>query len=599
MDRTPTAYAPGFVARPRLADHSADTRMLLLATMALVVGTGGAASAWLLIHLIAIVVNLSWFGRVSAEPALILDNTLGLFGIAIPVIGSAIVGLMARYGSDKIRGHGIPEAIEAILYGQSKLSPKVAILKPLSSAISIGTGGPFGAEGPIIMTGGAIGSIFAQRFRLTAAERKTLLVAGAAAGMTGIFGTPIAAILLAIEVLLFEWKPRSFVPVVVAVLTALAWRPLMVGEGPLFPFAASISIDAITLLLAALLGVAAGFIAAALSSALYRIEDGFHALPVHWMWWPALGAIVVGIGGVIEPRVLGAGYNSIQDLLDGSLAIKAMLLLLVVKAVVWLIALGSGTSGGILAPLLILGGAFGGLAGLVLPGDPGVWAMMGMAGVMAAAMRAPLTAALFAVELTGHFAALPATAATAGAAYSVAVLILKRSILTEKISRRGRHILQEYSVDPLAIAQADQIMTRDPLTLAEDMPIAEAIRFFEQAEHRSYPVVDENNRPIAIASRSDALRWRQAELGEDVTLADQLSDSSLPVVHPATPATDVANLMIAEDMGRICVVDPQSGALIGIIARRNLLNARAGKLREERERSAHEARLAWLRGGRK
>jgi H+/Cl- antiporter ClcA len=598
MDRTPTAYAPGFVARPRLADHSADTRMLLLAAMALVVGTGGAASAWLLIHLIAIVVNLAWFGRLSAEPALIVDNTLGLFAIAVPVIGSAIVGLMARYGSDKIRGHGIPEAIEAILYGQSKLSPKVAILKPLSSAISIGTGGPFGAEGPIIMTGGAIGSIFAQRFRLTAAERKTLLVAGAAAGMTGIFGTPIASILLAIEVLLFEWKPRSFVPVVVAVLTALAWRPLMVGEGPLFPFDADISIDATTLVLSALLGVLAGFVAAGLSNALYRIEDGFHALPVHWMWWPALGAIVVGIGGVIDPRVLGAGYNNIQDLLDGSLALKAMLLLLVVKGVVWLIALGSGTSGGILAPLLIIGGAFGGLVGLVLPGDPGVWAMMGMAGVMAAAMRAPLTGALFAVELTGHFAALPATAATAGAAYSVAVLILKRSILTEKISRRGRHILQEYSVDPLAIAQADQIMTREPLTLAEDLSIPEAIRFFEQAEHRSYPVVDENNRPIAIASRSDALRWRQAELGEDVTLGDQLSDKSLPVVHPETPATDVANLMIAEDMGRICVVDPKSGALIGIIARRNLLNARAGKLREERERSAHEARLAWLRGQR-
>ncbi|HVI98823.1 MAG TPA: chloride channel protein [Sphingomonas sp.] len=588
MDRSSIAAAPVVARAPRLADHSADRRMLLLGGMALVVGTGGAASAWLLLHLIAIVINLAWFGRLSAEPALILDNTLGIAGIAIPVIGSAIVGLMARYGSDKIRGHGIPEAIEAILYGQSRLSPKVAILKPLSSAISIGTGGPFGAEGPIIMTGGAIGSIFAQRFRLTAAERKTLLVAGAAAGMTGIFGTPIAAILLAIEVMLFEWKPRSFVPVVVAALTALAWRPYLVGEGPLFPFEAAITIDTTILLIAALLGVLTGFIAAGLSSALYRIEDGFHALPVHWMWWPALGAVVVGIGGIIEPRVLGAGYNSIQDLLDGSLALKAMLLLLVVKGVVWLVALGSGTSGGILAPLLILGGAVGGIVGLWLPGTPGAWAMMGMAGVMAAAMRAPLTAALFAVELTGHFDALPATAATAGAAYAVAVLVLKRSILTEKISRRGRHVLQEYSVDPLAIAQADQIMTRDPRTLAEDMPIAEAIRFFEQAEHRSYPVVDKEGRPIAIASRADALRWRQAELAPDFTLGEQMSDRSMPVVHPATPATDIANLMIAEDMGRICVVDPESGVLIGLIARRNLLTARAGTVREEQERSARK-----------
>ncbi|RIA35385.1 H+/Cl- antiporter ClcA [Hephaestia caeni] len=584
---------------PRLADHSADTRMLLLAGMALVVGTGGAASAWLLLHLIAIVTNLAWFGRFSVEPALIIDSTLGVAALLIPIVGSVIIGLMARFGSDKIRGHGIPEAIEAILYGQSKLSSKVAILKPLSSAISIGTGGPFGAEGPIIMTGGAIGSIFAQRFRLTAAERKTLLVAGAAAGMTGIFGTPIAAILLALEVLLFEWKPRSFVPVVVAVLTALAWRPYLVGEGPLFPFDASFAIDTTTLVLAALTGLLTGFVAAGLSSALYRIEDGFHALPVHWMWWPALGAVVVGIGGVIEPRVLGAGYNSIQDLLDGSLALKAMLLLLAVKAVVWLVALGSGTSGGILAPLLIIGGAFGGLIGLMLPGGPGPWAMIGMTGVMAAAMRAPLTAALFAVELTGHFDALPATAATAGAAYAVAVLILKRSILTEKISRRGRHILQEYSVDPLAIAQADQIMTPAPETLAEDMPIVDAIRFFEQAQHRSYPVIDAQGLPIAIASRADALRWRQTNLAEGVTLGELLSDGSMPVVHPATPATDIANLMIAEDMGRICVVDPQSGALIGIIARRNLLSARAGKLREERERGAHETRLAWKRGEKK
>ena len=570
---------------PRLADHSADRRMLMLAAMALVVGTGGAASAWLLLHLIAIVTNLAWFGRVSADTVLVADSHLGLWTIAIPVIGSVIVGLMARYGSDKIRGHGIPEAIEAILYGESRLSPKVAILKPISSAISIGTGGPFGAEGPIIMTGGAIGSIFAQRFRLTAVERKTLLVAGASAGMTGIFGTPIAAVLLAIEVMLFEWKPRSFVPVVVAALTALAWRPWLVGSGPLFPFHGTLPIDATMLLLATSFGVVAGFVAAALSSGLYRIEDAFHRLPVHWMWWPAIGAVVVGIGGLIEPRVLGAGYNSIQDLLDGSFALKALIVLLVVKGVVWLVALGSGTSGGILAPLLILGGALGGIVGLWLPGGPGAWALLGMAGVMGSAMRAPLTGAIFAVELTGHFAALPATTATACAGYAVAVLVLKRSILTEKISRRGRHIMQEYGVDPLALAQAEQIMTTDPETLPGSLPVRDAIAFFETAKHRSYPVVDAANRPIAVASRSDALRWRLVELEEDVTLGDRLSDGSLPVVDPATPAADIATLMINENIGRICVVDPRSGALIGLIARRNLLQARAGQVRQEQDRT--------------
>ena len=557
----------------------------MLAAMAMAVGTGGALSAWLLLHLIAIVINLAWFGRVSAEPALIVDAATGPLVIVVPVIGSVIIGLMARFGTDKIRGHGIPEAIETILYGESRLSVKVALLKPISSAISIGSGGPFGAEGPIIMTGGAIGSLFAQRFHLSAAERKTLLVAGAASGMTAIFGTPVAAILLAVEVMLFEWKPRSFVPVVVASLTALAWRPSLIGSGALFAFPGAMSTDARQLVLAAGLGIVAGFAAALFSISLYRIEDGFHRLPIHWMWWPALGAVVVGIGGLIDPRVLGAGYGNIQDLLDGSLALKAMLLLLVVKAIVWLVALGSGTSGGILAPLLILGGALGGILGQWLPGAPGGWALLGMAGVMSAAMRAPLTAALFAVELTGHFEALPQTVAASGAAYAVAVLIMKRSILTEKIARRGRHILQEYSIDPLALAQAGQIMTDAPETLPEAMPIADAIVFFEDAKHRSYPVVDAHGKPIALASRADALRWRRADFASDVTLGDQISDGSLPVVLPESPASDVANLMIADDIGRVCVVSPDDGRLLGIIARRNLLQPRAGSVRDERHRA--------------
>ncbi len=581
-----TATSPDAIVahQPRLADHSADWRMLVLAAMALAVGTGGAASAWVLVHLIALVTNFAWFGRVSGATSQIVDARLGVMTVAVPVIGSLIVGLMARFGSDKIRGHGIPEAIETILYGESRLSLKVAILKPISSAISIGSGGPFGAEGPIIMTGGAIGSLFAQCFRLTAAERKTLLVAGAAAGMTGIFGTPVAAILLAVEVMLFEWKPRSFVPVVVASLTALGWRPLLIGGGAMFPFAGTMPATAPILALAVGLGLVSGLMAVALSTALYRIEDLFHRLPVHWMWWPALGAVVVGIGGLIDPRVLGAGYGNIQALLDGSLVLKAILLLLVVKAVVWLVALGSGTSGGVLAPLLILGGALGGIAGQWLPGGSGGWALVGMAGVMSAAMRAPLTAAIFAVELTGHFAALPDTLATAGAAYAVAVLTMKRSILTEKISRRGRHVLQEYSVDPLALAQAGQIMSRTPQTLAEQMLVRDAIRFFEaEARHRSYPVVDAEGRPLGLASRADALRWRQAEI-DDATLGEQVSDRSLPVVHPDSPASDVANLMISEDIGRVCVVAPDTSRLIGIIARRDLLQPRAGSLRQERVR---------------
>jgi H+/Cl- antiporter ClcA len=575
----------GNVHATRLADHSADRRMLVLIAMALVTGTGGAGAAWVLLKLIALVTNLVWYQRLSAESLPIAAVAAGPLVIA-PVVGALIIGVMARFGSDKIRGHGIPEAIEAILYGESRLSPKVALLKPISSAISIGSGGPFGAEGPIIMTGGAIGSLFAQQFHLTAAERKTLLVAGAAAGMTAIFGTPLAAILLAVEVMLFEWKPRSFVPVVVSVLTALAWRPLLIGSGPLFAFTGALGETGSVLALAALLGCLCGAVASLLSTMLYRIEDGFHRLPVHWMWWPAIGAVAVGIGGLIEPRVLGAGYQNIQDLLDGHLLLNAMVVLFAAKAIVWLIALGSGTSGGILAPLLIIGGALGGIAGHWLPGGPGPWAMIGMAGVMSASMRAPLTSAIFTVELTGHFTALPATVAASGAAFAVAVLVLKRSILTEKVSRRGRHISQEYSIDPLALGLAGDLMTPRPETLPEDMTIADALAFFETgARHRSYPVIDRAGRPIGLASRSDALRWAQGEGDLDEPIGEQLSDRSLPVVTRMTPANQVANLMITENVGRICVVDSKTGALLGIVARRDLLRSRAEHLRAERERT--------------
>jgi H+/Cl- antiporter ClcA len=568
-------------ARP-LGDHSADLRMVMLTAAAIPVGAGAALGAWLLIRLIAVATNLFWFARLSANSVEITDAHLGLLTVAIPVIGGLLIGLMARFGSEKIKGHGIPEAIEAILYGESRLSLKVALLKPLSSAISIGSGGPFGAEGPIIMTGGAIGSLFAQRFRLSAAERKTLLVAGAAAGMTGIFGTPLASILLAVEVLLFEWKPRSFVPVVTAVLVSFACRPALLGSGALFPFPA-IALDwwqAATGSLAT--GILAGLEAALLSVALYKVEDIFHRLPIHWFWWPALGGVVVGLGGLIDAHVLGAGYSNIQSLLDGSMTLRVVLALLVVKAVVWLIALGSGTSGGVLAPLLILGGALGVALGQFLPGPSGFWAMAGMAGIMSGAMRAPLTGAFFAVEVTGHFADLPAMTAASVGAYAVSVLIMRRSILTEKIARRGRHILQEYTVDPLDFLQAEQVMTRDPETLPGDMPIRDVVAYFaDQATHRSYPVVAKDDRLLGLVSRSDALRWQVERSLLDTPLADELSDASQPMAYRHSPIGEVADLMVETGIGRVPIVDPDTGRVVGILSRHDLLKARGERRRAE------------------
>jgi H+/Cl- antiporter ClcA/CBS domain-containing protein len=559
---------------------------MILAAAAMVIGGGAACGAWLLINMIAIATNLFWFSRLSIARVDPVDAHRGVAVVVIPIIGSLMVGLLARFGSDKIKGHGIPEAIEAILYGESRLSLKVAILKPLSSAISIGSGGPFGAEGPIIMTGGAIGSLFAQCFHLSAAERKTLLVAGAAAGMTGIFGTPLAAILLAIEVLLFEWKPRSFVPVVVAVLVSLGIRPLLLGSGPLFPFASTtMQVWWQTGGIALGLGIVLGIEAAILSSLLYRIEDLFHRLPLHWMWWPALGAMVVGMGGLVDAHVLGAGYANIQALLDGSLTARVVLALLVVKAAVWLVALGSGTSGGVLAPLLILGGALGALVGQCLPGVVGFWALIGMAGIMSGAMRAPLTGAIFVVELTGHFDALPSTIAASAGAYAVSVLIMRRSILTEKIARRGRHVLQEYTVDPFNFLQSAQVMTGDPDTLPGDMSVRAAIDYFgTTATHRSYPVIDRGGRLLALVSRSDALRWQVEGMSSETSLADAMSDASQPFAYPHSPIGEVADLMVTTGVGRIPIVDVETARVVGILSRHDLLKARSTGTRAEYRR---------------
>lgn len=572
--------------RRSLADFRADRRILLLAAMALVVGSGGAFAAWALVRLIALVSNLVWFGRFAAEAIPLGEAARTPWMVAAPVLGGLVIGLMARFGSEKIRGHGIPEAIEAILIGESRLSPKVAVLKPLSSAISIGTGGPFGAEGPIIMTGGAIGSLFAQFFHLSATERKTLLVAGAAAGMTGIFGTPAAAVLLAVELLLFEWRPRSFIPVVAAVAAACCWRPMLFPTGPLFPFSQAIALPWWGLIACGGAGVIAGLQSALLTKCLYALEDAFERLPIHWMWWPALGGLVVGLGGLIEPRALGVGYDVISGLLNDRFVVSAVVAILLVKAGIWLVALSSGTSGGVLAPLLMLGGALGWLVGLALPGDPGFWALLGMAAMLGGTMRAPLTGAIFAVELTGDMRNLAPLLVASASAYAVTVLLLKRSILTEKIARRGGHVSRDYAVDPFELTRVAQVMLREVVTLSADMTLPEAVAVLQQGGHRVYPVIDAAGRPVGLVSRGDALRWVTEGGHAGERLADYVSDAGLARTYP-DEVTAAVDLMISADQGRLPVVDPQTGALVGLLTRRHLLQVRAEVNRAEGERRAY------------
>ena len=585
---TRSSHAARTTSTPRrLADFTTDPRTLTLVAMALAVGTAGAAAAWILVKLIALVTNLVWFGRLSTAATTMVGIPRNLWMVAAPALGGLIIGLMARYGTSKIRGHGIPEAIETILIGNSRIGLKVAILKPLSSAIAIGTGGPFGAEGPIIMTGGALGSLFAQFFDLSAAERKTLLVAGAVAGMTTIFGTPVAAVLLAVELLLFEWKPRSFIPVSIAAIVAISWRPLLFGTGPLFPYDTVPLLPWWGLLPCVGLGIICGLQSGLFTVLLYKLEDGFERLPIHWMWWPILGGLVVGLGGLLEPRALGVGYDVIEDLMHNRMAAGAVLLLLAVKAVIWLVALSSGTSGGVLAPLLILGGALGWLVGLALPGDPSFWALLAMAAMLGGTMRAPLTGALFAVELTGNVHILAPLLAATVASYAVTVLLLKRSILTEKIARRGQHITREYSIDPYELTRASEIMVTAVETLPASMPIDEVVALFVSPEnkHLGYPIVDAEGRFVGTVTRSDALRWRMEASDDGATLHDKISDAAACVAHPDDVVGHVADLMIANDAGQIAIVDPVTAKLRGIITGKDLLRIRRTTGVSERERA--------------
>jgi chloride channel protein, CIC family len=473
--------------RDGLGDFTTTTRMLRIAAMAAVVGAIAALVAWVLVQLIQTITALAYFHTLSAVGLPPSQNRLGLWAVLVPIAGGLIVGLLARFGSEKIRGHGIPEAMEAILIGRSRLSAKVAVLKPTASAIAIGTGGPFGAEGPIIMTGAAFGSVFAQAFHLSDTERKTLLVAGAAAGMAAIFAAPVAAVLLAVELLLFEWKPSSFVPVAVAATIGAALRVPLLGGGAVFPGTAHAALSMGGLVAGLGVGIVAGLGSTVITKLCYACEDGFAKLPIHWMWWPAIGGVVVGIGGLFAPRALGVGYDVIGDLFNGNLIGGAALGLLIAKAIMWSFALGSGTSGGVLAPLLIMGGAMGAIEASVIPGhDAGLWAMIGMAAMMGGTTRAPLTSVVFLLELTHEINLLPGLLIACVAAYTVTVLLMRRDILSEKIARRGHHVNREYVVNPLAQFRVSQVM-HPP----EDSPVVLRTELAESEEELAVAYPDE------------------------------------------------------------------------------------------------------------
>src|SRR5436190_2036340 len=508
------------VAETQRGDFTANPRVLVVTLMAVCIGVASAFVALALTRLISLFTNLFYYGRLSAgELSSPAANHLGIWALFIPIIGGLIIGLMARYGSEKIRGHGIPEALEAILIGQSRMEARVALLKPLSSALSIGTGGPFGAEGPIIMTGGAFGSLFAQGFHMSSAERKTLLVAGAAAGMSAIFSTPIAAVLLAVELLLFEWKPRSFIPVASAAAVAGALRVPLMGVGPVFATRAHLPLAPLALLSALALGLIAGFGSGLLTRLVYASEDFFAKLPIHWMWWPAFGG----------PWLPG--------------------------------------------------------------GDPGVSAALGMGAMLGGTMRAPFTAIAFMLEVTHDVNLLPAMLVACVAADAVTVLLMKRSILTEKMARRGHHVMREYIVNPLHLMRVADVMEKDVPTVPASLPIEGLFqRLAEEdpvmARRHEWAVVDDAERLVGLVTRGDLVRALEREDSEGATILD-LGSRRLVVTHTDELLEEATAKMIANDIGRLPVVDRADPTrLVGLLGRAGVMAVWLHATREEQTRDS-------------
>lgn len=573
-----------------LGDFTANWRLLPITLLAVIIGVVCAFVALALLRLIGFFTNVFYFGRLSSALVSPVGNHLGIYSVFVPIVGALIIGVMAKYGSERIRGHGIPEAIESILLNGSRIEPKVAFLKPVSSAISIGSGGPFGAEGPIIMTGGAFGSLIAQLFHLTSAERKTLLVAGAAGGMSATFASPVAAVLLAVELLLFEWKPRSLIPVAMSSAVAAVVRRYLLGLGPLFPVPAHpLFIGPKGLLGCALVGLLAGVLSALLTVSVYAAEDGFQRLKIHWMWWPAIGGVAIGLGGLVFPQALGVGYDTIAALLRGDVTTKVILGVLIVKWFIWAVSLGSGTSGGVLAPLLMMGGALGGLEAMFLPdGGAGFWPLISMGAILGGTMRSPFTSVVFAFELTHDANVFLPLLVASVVAHAFTVLTLKRSILTEKVARRGYHLSREYAVDPLEILFVREVMRTKVAVLPATAKLADiwqSLRTERRQEQRLLPVVGPHAELVGVLTRHKI--YERVEQDHDLALRStlgELAQKETIAAYPDEPLRAVVYRMAEKAVTRMPVVERGTRKFLGLVSLNDLLKARARHLEEERRR---------------
>ncbi|HEU4566018.1 MAG TPA: chloride channel protein [Gemmatimonadaceae bacterium] len=575
-------------------------RIAYISLLAIPLAAAAALAAQLLTALIGLITNISFYGRLSTRFVSPAGNQLGPLVIIVPVLGAIIVGLMARYGSPAIRGHGIPEAMENVLLNESRIPARVTLLKPLSAAVSIGTGGPFGAEGPIIATGGALGSLVGQVLHVTTDERKTLLASGAAAGMAATFGSPVSAVLLAIELLLFEYRPRSLIPVALASAAATGVRMAFNGSAPVFPMPEITEPSGTALVTYILLGALIGLAAVWITRGLYAVEDAFEHLPVHWMWWPAIGAVVVGVIGFIAPRTLGVGYDNIEQIVSGDIVGRALLVLVALKLISWAVALGSGTSGGTLAPLFTIGGGLGALAGGALSSvvprlgvDARIAALVGMAAIFAGASHALLASVVFAFETTRQPLGLLPLLGGCTAAYLISRLMMRHSIMTERLARRGTLVRTEYSADYLAQVAVRDVASEEVVTVAADEPLAEVRKWILSrapgSSHQGFPVVDAAGVLVGVVTRRDIL----ADHDGAGTVRDVITRPPA-VVFPDNSLREAADHMVRMGVGRLPVVERgEPWRPVGIITRSDLLEAHERRLKasELRKRSGRQRKV--------
>ena len=567
-------------------------RLLYISLLAVTIGVSISCISKGLVLLINLFTNLSFYHHFSIESTSPSGNTYGLLVILIPVIGGVIVGLMSLYGSKAIRGHGIPEAMEQILVNKSKIRPSITYLKPLSAAISIGTGGPFGAEGPIIATGGALGSTIGQLLKISPQERKVLLATGATAGMSAIFGSPIAAIFLAIELLLFEFSPRSIIPVTLACITGTAGHHLLFEAGPVFPMPFVNIPSNIGVAAYSFIGVVIGFLSALVTKVVYFIEDSFEKLPVHWMWWPAIGGWIVGVVGYFAPRTLGVGYDNITELLSGKLTLQVVVMLCFMKFISWAFALGSGTSGGTLAPLLTIGGATGILLGigiLKLFPDSGIVlplaALIGMSAMFAGASRALLTSIVFAIESTGQSNALLPLLAACIASYFISFLLMENTIMTEKIARKGVKTPYSYQPDMLDKISVQQVLKEGGTVLNNDLTIEEARQWLlkrKEEQRNYYIIVTKAGNFKGIVSASNLFSMHHSP----ISVVESLIKRKPVAITNEDSLKTAVELMARENIDVLPVVSSSENKIAGILSYKDILSTYKSQMDEHQEITA-------------